>query len=164
VEIYEVHTRKTLEQRTMELHTQSVSRSEKELSLEDELATKVNKENSSNVSLGVSVTAGVNFGVFHARNRLGSGLNRGIVSLTGVRSGATAATAAPWRLAAFARILGCREPGSIRRAAIEVAFPIRIIAEHGAPLVLADDDVVTGHLSPRRAAVLPPANNTTIQA
>lgn len=66
LELYEIHTRKTLEQKTLEVRTQSMSRSEKTLALEDELATKVSKDNGSNISLGVSVAAGVNFGVFQA--------------------------------------------------------------------------------------------------
>src|SRR5262249_24743284 len=79
-ELYEIHTRKTLEQKTVEISTQMTTRSEQELALEDELATKVGKENSTNVSLGISLSGGVNFGVFHADASTNFGYNSAVKS------------------------------------------------------------------------------------
>lgn len=75
LELFEIHTRKTLEQKTVEMRTQTTTRSEKTMALEDELASKVGKENSSSVSLGVSVSAGVDFGVFQADAETKFGFN-----------------------------------------------------------------------------------------
>src|SRR5262249_37444460 len=66
LELFEIHTRKTIEQREVESRTQTISTSEKSEKADDELASKVNGENSSNVSLGVSAQGGVNFGVAQA--------------------------------------------------------------------------------------------------
>jgi hypothetical protein len=66
LELFETHTRKTIEQREVESRTQTISTSEKSSLAEDELASQVSRENSSSVSLGVTANAGVNFGVAQA--------------------------------------------------------------------------------------------------
>ncbi len=66
LELFETHSRKRIEQRSFESRTQSMTRSEKEIGLEDEVANRFARDTSSDVSVGVTASAGVNFGVWQA--------------------------------------------------------------------------------------------------
>jgi hypothetical protein len=75
LELFEVHTRKTIEQREVETRAQSISKSEKAELSEDELANKVNTDNSTNISFGITASAGVNFGIVQANASASFGYN-----------------------------------------------------------------------------------------
>jgi hypothetical protein len=75
LELYEIHTRKTLEQHAFESSLEIMSRSEKMASMEDELATKIARENTSNTSMGATVSGGVDLGVFQANASAQFGYN-----------------------------------------------------------------------------------------
>lgn len=75
VELYEIHTRRTLEERELEYSTEYMSRSEKELVEEDELSTAIGEENSRDINMGASVNANVDFGVVQAGAEAHIGLN-----------------------------------------------------------------------------------------
>ena len=66
LELFEVHTRRTKEERQIELATEMRSKSETEVAEEDELSTAVAEENSRDIALGVSATASADFGVVQA--------------------------------------------------------------------------------------------------
>jgi hypothetical protein len=66
VEVYEVHTRKLTESREAEQSGETVSKSETTTQQQDDLSTSMARDNSENMSLGVTAQAGVNFGVFNA--------------------------------------------------------------------------------------------------
>jgi hypothetical protein len=74
VELFEVHTRRTLEERQTEIGTEIVTRSETETSELDELSTAVAQQNSRSMSLGISANAGFNLGVVHASTSVNVGL------------------------------------------------------------------------------------------
>ena len=66
LEVYEVHTRRTLEERTTELSQSSTTKVEREESEQTEISDKVNTQNSTDINLGISAEGGVNMGVYHA--------------------------------------------------------------------------------------------------
>jgi hypothetical protein len=66
LELYEVHTRRTQEERTVELSFETLSRSETQQTGSDELSDGVSQMNSRNMMFGMTATAGVNFGVAQA--------------------------------------------------------------------------------------------------
>jgi hypothetical protein len=66
VEVFEIQTRKQLEERYFEVAGESTSKSETASQLDDELSTKVAVENSRDTKLGVSASGGANVGVYHA--------------------------------------------------------------------------------------------------
>lgn len=63
LELFETHTRRTVEERELEVGFESVSRSERESGEEDELSTTIAQQNGRNTMFGVGTSAGVNFGV-----------------------------------------------------------------------------------------------------
>jgi hypothetical protein len=63
LELFEIHTRKTFQERQLEAVTETVERRETEVTEEDELSTAIGEENAQNIGLGVSASAGVDFGV-----------------------------------------------------------------------------------------------------
>ncbi len=66
LEVYEVHSRRTIEERTTEIGQSSMTKVERESSESSEIADKVSEQNTSDVSLGISAEGGVNMGVYHA--------------------------------------------------------------------------------------------------
>jgi hypothetical protein len=67
VEIYEVHTRRSVIERETTTSMESIARSEREVTLEDELSTSVKQEDGQNLQIGASATASGGFpGVFQA--------------------------------------------------------------------------------------------------
>jgi hypothetical protein len=66
LELYEVHTLRSIETRDVQRETSSDTRTETQLNTSDELASAVTNQNSQNLSMGVSVNAGVNMAVWHA--------------------------------------------------------------------------------------------------
>jgi hypothetical protein len=57
LELYEVHTRRTLQERQTEIANEITTKSQTEASEEDELSTTVNEQNSRNLSFGATVSA-----------------------------------------------------------------------------------------------------------
>ena len=66
VEIYEVHTRKTSQEREIEIMLNTTKKSETSTTDQDDIADAVKKENQQDTKLGITVSAGVNSGVYHA--------------------------------------------------------------------------------------------------
>jgi enamine deaminase RidA (YjgF/YER057c/UK114 family) len=66
LELFEVHTRRSLEEQSVELSTSSTATTQSTTTTDDELSTAIADQNSRNTNLGISTTAGVNFGVFQA--------------------------------------------------------------------------------------------------
>lgn len=66
LEVYEVHTRRTIEERNTEISQSSLTKVEREASETSEISDKVAEQNSQDVSLGISAEGGVNMGVYHA--------------------------------------------------------------------------------------------------
>jgi hypothetical protein len=66
LELYEVHTRRTVEDKLVEIGTETITKSESSQTNQDELSSAVSEDNSRNISLGVTVSAGANTGVYHA--------------------------------------------------------------------------------------------------
>jgi hypothetical protein len=66
MEVYEVHTTRVAEERSMESTTETISKSEQEASTQDEISTAISHDNSSNMSVGVTASASVSYPVFSA--------------------------------------------------------------------------------------------------
>jgi len=66
VEVYEIHTRKTLEEKQVEIATEVTTKSETEAVDEDEISTKISAENARDITLGVSASGSVDFSVVQA--------------------------------------------------------------------------------------------------
>ncbi len=66
LELYEVHTLRSIQVREQSQETMSDTKTESTLNTSDELASAVSNENNQNMSTGVSVNAGVNMAVWHA--------------------------------------------------------------------------------------------------
>src|SRR5262249_50089508 len=64
VELYETHSRKTIEERQIESTVETMTRSERQAVEEDELSNAVSTQNTNNVSAGLSWSAGVSLKVF----------------------------------------------------------------------------------------------------
>ncbi|HEX6869519.1 MAG TPA: hypothetical protein VF163_00350, partial [Micromonosporaceae bacterium] len=65
VEVVETSTRRTIVEKTTEQSDQSTRKSEESLTSQDDVADAVKEENANDTKLGVSATAGANFGVYH---------------------------------------------------------------------------------------------------
>jgi hypothetical protein len=63
LELYEVHTRRRLEERRVEVGIESTRKSETSTTEQDDLSNAVSEQNGRNTNLGVTASAGVNFGV-----------------------------------------------------------------------------------------------------
>lgn len=63
LELFEVHARRTVEERQVEIGVEVTTRSEKETTEQDELSTAIGQQNARNSNLGVTSSGGVNFGV-----------------------------------------------------------------------------------------------------
>ena len=66
MEVYEVHTTRVAEERSMESTTETISKSEEAASTQDEISTAISHDNSSNMSVGVTASASVSYPVFSA--------------------------------------------------------------------------------------------------
>jgi hypothetical protein len=67
VEVFEIHTRKTIEQREIQTSVETMTQSERQVVEQDELSDAVSTQNSSNISAGLSWGAGVSVAsIFHA--------------------------------------------------------------------------------------------------
>ncbi len=66
LEVYEIHTRRTLEERSTEISQSSTTKVDREESEQTEISDKVNTQNSNDINLGISAEGGVNVGVYHA--------------------------------------------------------------------------------------------------
>jgi len=66
VELVEANTRRRLVERTMELLTETITRSELAAAEQDEIADAVREENQQDLKFGVTVSGGWNIGVAHA--------------------------------------------------------------------------------------------------
>jgi hypothetical protein len=66
VELFEVHSRRTVEERTAETAVEITSRSESESTDLDELSSAVSQQNGRSTSLGISASGGFNLGVVSA--------------------------------------------------------------------------------------------------
>jgi hypothetical protein len=75
VELFEVHTRRTREERELELTTEMTTRTEKEVTEEDELSTAIADENSRDLNMGVSANANADFGVVSVGGEAHMGLD-----------------------------------------------------------------------------------------
>ena len=75
VELYEVNTRRTLIEKTMEALTETTSRSELTVTEHDEIADAVKEENQRNIKFGMSASWGTNWGVAHAEASTNFGLD-----------------------------------------------------------------------------------------
>lgn len=65
VDLFEIHTRHTIEERQEELTLEMTTRKEQGVTDQDELSTAVTEQNQNNTRLGISASAGVNYGVLH---------------------------------------------------------------------------------------------------
>jgi len=63
LELFEVHTRRSLEQRQVERASEVTTRSQTEASDEDELATRISEQNSRNLTMGVTASVGATGGL-----------------------------------------------------------------------------------------------------
>ncbi len=63
LELYEVHTRKRIEEQRIEVGVETTRRSETTITEQDELSSAVSEQNGRNTNLGVTASAGINFGV-----------------------------------------------------------------------------------------------------
>jgi hypothetical protein len=75
LELYEVHTRRTVEERQVELSFETLSRSESQQTSSDELSDAVAQQNGRNMMLGMTASAGVNFGVAQASTSVSLGMS-----------------------------------------------------------------------------------------
>ncbi|MFI6517811.1 hypothetical protein ACIBF1_19800 [Spirillospora sp. NPDC050679] len=66
VEVVETSTRRTLVERTAEQSEETSRKSEESLTQQEDVADAVKEENANDTKLGVSVTGGVNAGIYHA--------------------------------------------------------------------------------------------------
>jgi hypothetical protein len=66
LELFEIHTRRTTQEKQIEIATETITKSETEVGEEDELSTAIAEENAKNISLGVSASGNVDFGVVQA--------------------------------------------------------------------------------------------------
>ena len=66
LEVYEIHTRRTVEERTVEIAQTVTTKAEKEATEQTEIADKVNEANTQDIELGISAEGGVDMGVWHA--------------------------------------------------------------------------------------------------
>jgi len=66
LEVYEVHTRRTLEERMTEIGQTSITKVDREASETEEIADKVAKQNSTDIDLGISAEGGMDTGIYHA--------------------------------------------------------------------------------------------------
>jgi hypothetical protein len=62
LELYEIHTRKVIQEKQIEQAIEITSKSETEMIDQDEISTAVSEENSRNINLGISASGGINFG------------------------------------------------------------------------------------------------------
>jgi hypothetical protein len=74
VELIEVHTRRTLDERTTESSLETIGQSETTTKQDDELSTAVAQQNARNTSLGVSASGGGSIGVVQASASVSSSL------------------------------------------------------------------------------------------
>jgi hypothetical protein len=63
LELYEVHTRKRIEEQRIEVGIETTRRSETTTTEQDDLSSAVSEQNGRNTNLGVTASGGVNFGV-----------------------------------------------------------------------------------------------------
>ena len=63
LELFEVHTRRTLEQHLVEKASEVTTRSQTEASDEDELANRINEQNSRNLNMGITANVGATGGL-----------------------------------------------------------------------------------------------------
>lgn len=75
VELYEVHTRRSREEKQVETSTETLSRSEQSIVETDELSTAVSRQNAGTINFGVSASGSVDFGVFQAGASASLGLS-----------------------------------------------------------------------------------------
>jgi hypothetical protein len=66
LEVYEVHSRRQVEERTVEIGQTVTTKLERESKEDTEISSKVAEKNSQDINLGVSAEGGVNMGVYHA--------------------------------------------------------------------------------------------------
>jgi hypothetical protein len=74
VELFEVHTRRSLEERHVEVALETIGRSETEIVEQDELSTAVAEQNARNTNVGISASSGMNFGVVQSSASVNTGL------------------------------------------------------------------------------------------
>lgn len=66
LEVYETHTRRTIEERNTEMSQSLTAKLDREMTESAEISDKVSEENSNDIDLGVSAEGGVDMGVYHA--------------------------------------------------------------------------------------------------
>lgn len=66
LDVYEIHTRRTVEERQSEISTDTLKRREQSTTTADELSTAIAEQSANNTKIGVSVSGGVNYPVYHA--------------------------------------------------------------------------------------------------
>jgi len=62
LELFEIHTRRTVQEKQIETAIETTTKSETETTDDDELSTAVSQENSRNIKFGISASGGANFG------------------------------------------------------------------------------------------------------
>jgi len=65
-EVYEIHTRKTTLEREIQSSTESIIKSETSSTDQDDISDAIKADNQQNTKIGLSVSAGVNTGTYHA--------------------------------------------------------------------------------------------------
>jgi len=66
LEVYETHTRRTIEERSTEISQTATTKLDRESTESAEISDKVASENSTDTDLGISAEGGVDMGVYHA--------------------------------------------------------------------------------------------------
>jgi hypothetical protein len=66
VELYEVHTRKTIQERELQMILETTSKSESSVSTQEDISDAVKDENQQDIKLGTAVSGGGGIGVYHA--------------------------------------------------------------------------------------------------
>jgi hypothetical protein len=75
VELVEISTRRVLVDRMMEILSDTTTKSERTVTLQDELADAIKTDNDNNTQVGASVNGGATFPVWHAEGSASFGLN-----------------------------------------------------------------------------------------
>lgn len=76
LEVYEIHTTRTIQESTTELAQTSDTKVDRQSTDSSELSDQVNQQNSTNTSLGISASSGVNLGVYHGSASASFGLQQ----------------------------------------------------------------------------------------
>lgn len=74
LELFEVHTRRTVEERQVEIGTEVISRAETGVVEQDEISSAISEQNGRNTNVGISASSGVNFGVVQSSASVNTGL------------------------------------------------------------------------------------------